>query len=127
MKGQSAIEFVVLVGAVLFFSIVFISIIQSNISEKTREQGFIEIKELANQIRNEILLASSTTEGYYREFTIPNRIMGKEYSARIIQENIYLNTSDGKLAISIPVGNVTGQPIIGKNIIQRTNTGVLLN
>jgi NADH:ubiquinone oxidoreductase subunit 6 (subunit J) len=126
-KAQSAIEFVLLLGAVLFFVIVLIGIFQQRVSEKSTEKRNTIITELVLSIQNEISIASKSTDGYTREFKIPDTIAGKNYSIGIYGNYIYLNTTDGKNALAMPTQNVTGQPIKGVNLIRKLNSTIFLN
>ena len=126
-RAQSAIEFMLLVGAVFFFVIVFVGIFQGRIAEKSAEQRNIIITELALDIQNEINIAAESTDGYAREFDIPNTIAGKEYSISLYDGYVYLNTSDGKNAMALPTFNATGQLKKGANLIRKINSTIFVN
>ncbi|MBS3076879.1 hypothetical protein J4233_01270 [Candidatus Pacearchaeota archaeon] len=126
-RAQSAIEFMLLVGAVFFFVIVFVGIFQGRIAEKSAEQRNIIITELALDIQNEINIAAKSTDGYTREFDIPNTIAGKEYSIGLYDGYVYLNTSDGKNAMALPTFNATGQLKKGANLIRKINSTIFVN
>ncbi len=126
-KAQSAIEFVILVGAVLFFFLAFLFALQLSSVDKNRENKNFVIKEIALTVQNEISLATESSDGYYREFEIPNNILGSEYDIDIIEDLVYLNTTDGKYAIAFPVANVTGEINVGVNSIRKNSGEVYLN
>ncbi len=126
-RSQSAIEFIILVGFILFFFTTFFLAIQGNISDKLEERKTLRIKEIALAVQDEINLASQSSEGYYREFKIPNDISGQDYEVEIIEEMVYVKTQDGKHAIALPVQNVTGQIEKPDNIIKKENGVVKLN
>jgi hypothetical protein len=108
-KAQSAIEFLILVGAVLFFAIVFFSMIQMNISDRVREQRDVLVKEVAFIVQDEISLAHGSIDGYSRNFTLPSRISGAAYEVEIRERWIFIETTDGRHAAGFPVLNVTGE------------------
>lgn len=127
IKGQSAIEFFVLVIAVLFvFTSLFIAV-QYNVSDKTKERANLEVKEIAFTVRDEINLAFSTTDGYERRFTIPQRAANQPYDITIIGGFVYIKTDDERFAIALPVLNVTGDVRVGENLIRKQNGIVYLN
>ncbi len=126
-KSQSAIEFVILTGVVIFFLILFLIGINESMSEKTRQERMNQVKEIAITIQNEINLASQSTNGYQRTFTIPQNIDGQNYQATITEGMIYIKTNNEKYATALPVQNTTGQPLIGENTIQKKQGTVYLN
>lgn len=126
-NGQSAIEFMLLVGAVLFFIIILIGIFQQEVAKKSAEKRGGLITELMLSIQNEINLAAKSTDGYTREFKIPNTVAGKSYSIGIYSGSLYLNTTDGKDALSLPTQNVTGQLRKGTNLIKKINSTIFVN
>jgi len=106
--SQSAIEFMILVGFLLFSFTVFFIAIQGNMNDKLKERQALAVKNVAIIVQDEINLAFQSSEGYYREFNIPENINGKGYEINITGGLVYLVTDDKKYAIALPVKNVTG-------------------
>ena len=127
MKAQSAIELMILVGTVMIIFISFLFIFQSNLSQKTIENKNKEAFELVTTIKNEIDIAASTTDGYSRTFRIPEKIFGQDYNISVQEKIIYFQTSDKKIALSLPTQNVTGLLQKGNNLIRKVNGEILLN
>ena len=125
-KSQTALEFSMLVGFLLFFFVTFFLAIQGNMADKTAETKSAEIKELALNIQDEINLALGSTDGYSRNFTIPEYINGKDYEANITDNMIYVAIGK-ESAIALPVAKVTGNIKKGENRIRKLNGEVLLN
>ena len=123
--GQSAIEFVVIFGFVLFFFISFFTIIQGNQSEKNKEKEKTMIQNIALDIEDEINLAAQSSEGYYREFNLPSNIMGKEYYIEIVNDSIYVHSDD--FGVSYLIFDVQGALLKGENNISKKNGKVYLN
>jgi hypothetical protein len=96
-------------------------------SDKIYEKMDSRVKETALTIQNEISLAVESSDGYSREFRLPSDINGIDYSVSIDEALVYVRTDDGRHAIALPVKNVTGQIIIGGNIIIKENGIVKLN
>ena len=126
-KGQSSIEFIILIGALMFATISILLILESSVSDKTKEKTNLEFKENARNIQNEITLANSATNGYQREFELPARLGSMNYSISLTNSFIYIESEDKKYALALPVYNVTGNIIKGKNIIRKLNDIVYLN
>ena len=127
LKAQSSIEFVILVSGVLFFFLFFLFALQINLSDKTREQYNFEIKEIALTVHDEVNLAVQSSDGYSRQFSLPQQILSREYSVNLVSGLVYVRTEDGKFAIALPVANVTGDVQKGKNLIRKVNREVYLN
>jgi len=126
-KAQSAIEFVILVGFVLSMFTIFFLIIQENVSYKISERRDLEIKEIALTVRDEIDLASSSAEGYSRNFSLPEKISGKDYEINVNESAVSAITIDGKHAISYTVQNITGNLKKINNTIKKEDGIVKLN
>lgn len=127
VKAQSAIEFLLLVGVVLFLTLGFMSVFQKDVARKGAEKREFEMQELMRSVQNEINIAAGSADGYIREFEIPDRIVGKEYSIGIYDGYVYLNTTDGMHAMAVPTHNVTGQLRKGANLIRTINNSVFVN
>ena len=125
--GQSAIEFVILVTAVLFFMIAFFVFIQDRIAATKYESTSVAVREVALTVQDEINLAASAQDGYSRQFTLPATINGFDYIASITDESVYVHTADGKHALALPVGSVSGDVVIGVNSITKVNGEIYLN
>lgn len=128
-KSQTAIEFVILIAFVLFFFVTFSLVIQGNMSDKLREKKNLAIKEIALTVQDEINLALESTDGYSRQFKIPENLNGQEYEISINEGMVYIITVDKKYAMALPVGNViVVNPIQkGLNTIKKENGKVYLN
>ena len=125
--SQSAIEFMILVGFLLFAFTVFFLVIQGNMHDKLNEKDNLAVKSIVITVQDEINLAYQSSEGYYREFKIPEEVNGYEYEIKIIDGLVYLKTNDGKYATALPVQNITGDIKKGINIIKKENNEVKLN
>ena len=126
-RAQSAIEFVILIGVFIFIFLIFLFVLRGNISGRAIENENFAFQELTLAIQDEINLAIDATEGYYREFEIPQKVFNRDYDITIINEFIYLSTTDGKYGISFPIANVTGYLQKGTNIIRKEGGKVFIN
>lgn len=126
-NGQSAIEFLILIGVVISFFLIFLFAIQGSISSKVIENMDLTLKEIALNVINEVNLASNSVDGYYREFEIPSKILGNEYEINITDGVVFIRTLDNERALSLPAVSVVGDVYIGKNIIRKEEGVVYLN
>lgn len=126
-KGQTAIEFMIIFGAIFFFFISFMLVIQNNLADKTREAIDLSLNEIAFSVQDEIALAHSSSDGYYREFALPEKVLGKDYSINLTLRSVYLITEDERHSVALPVLNVTGFVQKGNNTIRKEDNEVYLN
>lgn len=126
-KSQSSIEFITLVVFILFFFTIFFIAIQSNISSTSKSREGIIVKEIALTVQDEINLAYESSNGYFRKFTLPEKISNQDYTLMIVEESVYVKTSDNKNAIALPVISVVGNISKGENYIRKENGTVYLN
>ncbi|MDP2925048.1 MAG: hypothetical protein Q8N99_01620 [Nanoarchaeota archaeon] len=126
-RSQSSIEFIILIGFVMFGFLLFFLFINEMGGLKNKEHRNLELKNLAMSIKDEISLASKSSDGYFRQFYIPNNLQGKEISVNITGEMVYINTIDQKEGIAYPVQAVNGQPILGNNTIRKQGGEIYLN
>ena len=127
LKSQSAVEFFILIGVLFFIFLIFLYLFQSDLASKADKRKDEMIRETALSIQNELSLASESSDGYLRTFEIPRTILGSNYEANITSGFIYVRTSDGSHAISLPVQNVTGDLNITTNKIRKVEGAVYLN
>ena len=126
-KSQGSLEFIILIGTLMFFFAVFFLGIQEGMSDKLRQKQNIKVKEIALNVQNEINLALEASEGYSRNFSVTQTVLGKSYDLNIIEESIYIRTSDSKIALSLPVANVIGDVQKGNNFIKKEGGIIYLN
>jgi hypothetical protein len=126
-RGQSAIEFVILIGIALFFFVGFLIAIQGNIATRVTGDRDIIVQEIAAQVQDEITLAASSTDGYYREFNIPEKVVNIDYDITVDEGVVYVRTENGKHAIALPAERVVGNIVIGENFISRKDGVIYLN
>lgn len=126
-KSQGALEFLGLTMALIFlFVLLFISV-NENLGDKIEKKHNLEIQEIAYTIQDEINLASKSSDGYIREFKVPDKVDEKDYSADIIADMVYVKSSDNKNAIALPVPSISGNIVKGDNIIKKQNGVIYLN
>ena len=127
-RGQSAVEFMIIVSGAFFFFIFIGYLFQLNIQEGMHEENSLLVKRTAYIIKEEIDLALNAHDGYFREFELSRRIGNQEYNVSIVEGVlIYIITHDKRHSISIPISDVNGDLVIGTNNISKRDGEVFLN
>jgi len=124
-RGQGTIEFAILFGAVIFFFVVFIGVLQLNIADKNSEKQQVFARNIAIDIRDEVGFAAESGDGYSREFYVPENLLGVYYEVAFIDDYIVCNFSDYKYTYRI--AHVNGQVQKGKNLIQKIGEEIYVN
>jgi len=107
-KAQSAVELMIVMGFLILFFIVFIGVIQTKIQEKSDEKKTILIKDIVKTVQEEIDLAVQSSDGYRREFKIPEKILNNDYDISNFEGIVYAKTTNQRHAIAVNIKNVTG-------------------
>ncbi len=119
-RAQSATEFMIIIGAVLFFFVSFMYALSIQKADDIQEKKDLQVKDIILTVKDEINLASEASDGYSRSFTIPNKIGGYlDYDISLEGNLIYVKTDDGRSAMAYPTLDVT---VSGLGIIRGTNT-----
>jgi len=126
-KAQLSIEFSFIAGILLASFVIFMLIVQENLSEETRDRKMMEMKEVANIVKNEIDLAHSSIEGYRREFKLPSQVYGSDYDVRINESIVFVIIPGEKYQLSMAIQDVTGDLNKTLNVITKENGTVKLN
>jgi hypothetical protein len=125
-KGQGAIEFIIILGVVMVFFVVFFAIIRGNQMQKYKDKEDKIFESIALDVRDEINIAAGASDGYHREFSIPDSVYGKDYSI-VITDIGYIYLTSEKYAVSFKASKVNGTINKGMNIIRVENETVYLN
>lgn len=126
-KAQSSLEFVILFAALVFFAFLFIFALEDQLSDKNVQQISLLTRETALIIKDEINLASEATDGFSRQFTLPNKLLNEKYNITIVEDFVYVTTLNMKHSVAYPIINVTGQPVVGINTIKKVDGRIYLN
>lgn len=125
-KAQVALEFVLLCSAVIVLVTVLISSASFNTSLARQKNEQEALGDLANYIQQEIMLASKTYPNYTRIFQLPERIVGKEYTAELTDYHLKVSTERFVANRGIPLidQECIGQfNLGGNNTISKIQTG----
>ena len=117
----------ILVSSVLIFFIGFLFAIQNNISDKLYERKNLAVREVALIVQDEINLALKSSEGYRRNFELPQDVGGTDYEISFVDGFVYIRTTDERHALSLPIVNLTGNIQKGNNLIRKDNGVIFIN
>ncbi len=127
MRGQSALEFMLLVGFVMFMFVALYGVLNMQLSDRVQQGIYESLLDRSQAVQDEIALAHASEDGYRRVFTLDAEVYGQPYNMTIVDGFVYTRTIDGVYALSLPVLNVAGQLVIGVNIIENVDGAVFLN
>jgi len=125
-RGQSSIEFVMILGMLFFIFMGIFAVIQGRMNSVARERSMVMLEQIGNVVRQEVTLASSARGQYVREFYLPELIGGYNYSVLTTQTEIAvrLDLSDYVIFLN---QNITGTMKKGKNVIRNIEGNITLN
>ena len=131
-KAQTSMEFVILTGFMLVAFLVFYIVIQVKLVEANRDKLDMTAKQVETLIINELKLAESVTDGYYREFELPQKINGMDYHVQILSgvggtPEIVIKYSNKERVYFVSQGYINGASNVdkGKNNITKFD-GIIL-
>jgi hypothetical protein len=116
-----------LVGVVMFLFVALYGALNLQLSEQAKKGVYESLLDKAQAVQDEIGLAYVAENGYQRVFTLEPKVYGLAYNMTIVDGFIYARTLNGDFALSQPVLNVSGQLVMGPNVITKTNGIVRLN
>ncbi|MBU0959227.1 MAG: hypothetical protein KKB31_04765, partial [Nanoarchaeota archaeon] len=114
-----------LFGAVMFFFVIFFTVIQQNIRDKNDEKEIIVLQNLALNVQDEIGFAAESSNGYSRTFYVEKNILGKDYYINVTGDLLYVGLGD--LLVSYGIPYVEGVIQKGDNTIRKDNGAIYLN
>jgi len=125
-KAQTSMEFVILTGFMLLAFLVFYVVIQAKLVEANRNSIDNSAKQVETLVVNELKVAESVTDGYYREFELPQKVNGMDYTIKIISG--VGNTSEIVVQYYVPQTYVSNSSRVSKgmNNISKDNGLILL-
>ena len=119
IRAQIAIEYVFVQGFALLILIGLLTTLLAVQSRTNEDIASQQAEDIAAQIQQELVLASSVHNGYERTVVLPANIQGQDYSIELAASAVYVRVGDYNAIQPIPSVNGTMSP--GENTI--TNTG----
>ena len=129
-KAEVSTEFMIFFGMLLLFFVFFTGIISINSNDIDESTVFADAGDILSTVTNEINVASRI-EGYYNEFSIPEKLVnGEDYNITIYKDlrMVKIEWNDGKNLLSnIQTNDTQGNITSGINRIKRENGIVKIN
>lgn len=95
-KSQVSIEFTLMFAIVLLVSMLFLRTLYNNLSKLEDKKDLALMQALANNIKNEIVIASQVHDNYIRKFELPYTVNDKNYSIKLEQDELILEMAQEK-------------------------------
>jgi len=132
-KAQTSMEFVILTGFMLLAFLTFYMVIQGKLVEANRDSTDNAAAQIETMVVNELKVAESVTDGYCRDFELPQRINGINYNISIIPgvsgtPEVVIKYSGKERVYFVPQGYVSNLSQVSKgcNNITKVNSLILL-
>ena len=125
IKGQVAMEFVMLVMLAFMILVVFSSVVRDRYSEVRMEEEYVALKDVVGMLQSEINTAFSVSDDYSRTFELPDSVEGHNYTVRILDGHLIGESENFEVGMRIPP--LTGNFTKGENTIQKKGGQILLN
>jgi len=125
-KGQATIELLIYFAAGLTLMVMISAAIVVNTTNRVDQREQELTRSVVDDVFNEVLLASIVSDGYERDFELPDKIGSKEYNMVILNESVILVSTDIYESSKI-IFTTTGQPIQGMNTIRKENGEISIN
>ncbi len=128
-KSQSAIEAAILIAFMNFSLILVLFASYQKLSEAQAKNDEKALDDLLAVVETELALASSASDGYYREFELPSSVNGRDYRITFVPEEgtgANFTEVEFRLANSTMVQNaitpndVRGSVCRGRNLLVKT-------
>jgi len=127
-RGQTSIEFIVLLTFMMFVFVSTFVVIQQRTLEVNHAVTLQKGAELMNVVKAEVDLANNAINGYKKEFLIPDYINGRDYTIKLIDNSEIEVTFGDTQTIAFLSTNVTGSisPDKGYHVILKQNNQIFI-
>jgi hypothetical protein len=126
VKGQTSVEIILLMGFLFFVFLIFLGFFNAQLAEGNDERESHLLKDVSQQIQNEVRLAYNARDGYSRNFMVPEKLNSHiEYGIAVIGDSLLTNTSKYQYVMNIP--SITGAVVKGGNHIKKINGTIFVN
>jgi hypothetical protein len=135
-RGQTAIEFIILLGFMLFVFTTFFYVIHERSSIIVAQNNHLELQTISDILLQEITIASRVKDGYTRTFEIPFTLKNGNYTVMLSNSSeITVTTIDEEYLVFLPVAvsidtgagtQASGRIYPGTIIIAKRNNNITL-
>lgn len=125
IKGQAAMEFIILASVLIFMFMVVLAVISYHTSNINKKKEEVTAEDILAKVEKEISIAARVSDGYMRDFMLPQKLGNNELNILIAGDEVIIRTDKRDFWRQIP--HVEGSINTGKNTINRTNGTLYLN
>ena len=124
-RAQITVEFLILIG-ILF---IFILVIGANSLQDLNQYNTLKeseaVRDVAIKLQRELFIAANVEDGYVRQFSIPDKIDGLNYSIQTNNLSLYVSSKNAFSLVTLPysIGNLTK----GNNLINKSGGTIYVN
>lgn len=123
-KGQTSIEFMVMIIMVMIVFAVFYTQMASEQFSAQRQQQTLYMDAVAQKVAFELKMGLAQGPGYHRNFTLPQQMLGNSYTVNVTDGLVVLGWQNTTAVTNVPVKTINGNITPGENRI-RNNGGEL--
>ena len=118
-RAQVAIEFLMIVAVMFTIFVVYSAVTRSRMNEILLEEEYLLLKDTAQMIKEELVIASRVNDGYYRQIELPEMMEYKfNYTVYKLGEDIVFESDHHEYYVRVPEHN--GTIVKGINDINKT-------
>ena len=129
LKSQSSMEFISLLIILLFIFTMLIGILAVKITDINKKRTELSGTDITEKIQREINLAAYVSDGYNRDFTLPQKVSKKEYNISIVNKTgkytLKVSTINNDFTRRTPY--FEGEIQKGRNTIKKENGTIKIN
>lgn len=117
-SGQTSLEFMAMLIFVMLVFTTFYTVFADRQMEVRQQQESLMAEQITNDVVFEIQMALVQGDGYARTFTVPEELLGNEYSMDVVNKTLILSWDDRNMYQDAIVDTVTGEFAPGENRIE---------
>ncbi|MBS3137301.1 hypothetical protein J4232_02620 [Candidatus Woesearchaeota archaeon] len=126
-RAQTALEFIFMFSFLFILFIGMMGALSSQLHDVKLDHEFIQLQSIQDYIIQELKLAKTVGEGYFRTFQLPQTIGSEDYEISIENNMSLVVTLNEREYIKILPFNVTGNLTKGENNITKQGDTIIFN
>ncbi|MBI5392967.1 hypothetical protein HZA96_03795 [Candidatus Woesearchaeota archaeon] len=126
-RAQTALEFIFMFSFLFILFIGMMGALSSQLHDVKLEHEFQQLQSIQDYIIQELKLAKTVGEGYYRTFNLPQTIGSEDYQISIENNMSLVITLNEHEYVKILPFNVTGNLTQGENNITKQGDTIIFN
>ena len=121
MRGQSGVEFMILFGVFLLAIIIMVFSIWNYVFDINVSTNDLHANKFLDSVSSRVDTVFLEGDGFLTNYTMPDTILGRNYSVSIERGFVFLNFSGRVYVKRLITKNVTGNLEKGENTIKNVN------